>query len=104
MVAVSLEISSGPAVSSVPLISTVLKSRAASWVRNGIHWMDTLGLPDRSRFDLIWLAIAFSVIAAPARSATTSSTTITINVMIGHRLRRRLRTTGAPWYGPADPW
>jgi hypothetical protein len=45
---------------------------------------------------LIWLAIAFSVIAAPARSATTSSTTITINVMIGHLLRRRLRTTGPP--------
>ena len=71
-VAVRLAISSGPAVPSVSLLAlmfTVLKSRAASWVRNGNPWMVTSGLPDRPSDDWIWLAIWFSVIAVAARSA-----------------------------------
>jgi hypothetical protein len=42
------------------LTSTVLKVRAATWVRNGKPWMVTFGLPDRARDDCTWLAIWFS--------------------------------------------
>jgi hypothetical protein len=51
--------------------------------------MVTCGLPDRSKDDWTWLAIAFSVYALAARSATTRIKTITINVTSGHRRRRR---------------
>src|SRR5579863_1727739 len=100
-VAVRLAISSGPVVSLVALTLTVLKSRAASWVRNGNPGMDTCGLPDRPTEDWNWLAIAFSVIARAPRSAATRSRTITISVIHGHLLRRRLRSgAGAPWLDP----
>jgi hypothetical protein len=51
----------GPAVSLLALTSTVLKVRAATWVRNGMPWMVTCGLPDRASDDCIWLAIWSSV-------------------------------------------
>src|SRR5258708_12837930 len=63
-VAVRLAISScppGPAFSLLALTSTVLKVRAASWVRNGKPAMLTFGLPDRASDDFIWLAIWSSV-------------------------------------------
>ena len=84
-------------VSLLALTSTVRKSRAASWVRNGKPWMVTCGLPDRPRDDWIWLAIWFSVYALAARSPTTSTTMITIRVMSGHLLRRRRILGGGAW-------
>ena len=50
----------GPAVSLLALTSTVLKVRAAAWVRNGKPWMVTFGLPDRASDDWTWLAIRSS--------------------------------------------
>src|ERR1700730_12682985 len=103
-VAVRLAISSSPdptlvalMVSLLALTSTVRKSRAARWVRNGNPWMVTLGLPDRPRDDWTWLAIWFSVYALAARSPTTSTTMITIKVMSGHLLRRRRIRGGGAW-------
>ena len=82
-------------VSSLAVMSTVLKSRAINWVQNGNPWMVTCGLPDRARDDWTWLAIWFSAYVLATRSLTTSSTTITISVIraMTGPFRRRLRVT-----------
>ena len=89
MVALMSSIVTGPTFSPVAVMWTSLKSRAASWVRNGKPWIDTSGLELKPCF-WIWVANSLSAKRTATRSTTTnrtaSTTTITIR-MTGQRRR-----------------
>src|ERR1700728_4705240 len=92
IVAFTLVIVTGPAGTLLAEMSTLLKSLAASWVRNGKPSIVTDGLTG-SPFDWNWLAMSFSVTARATRSPITRRIRITmiVNKAMTERRTRRLR-------------
>src|SRR3984957_12334866 len=92
IVACTLVMVTGPAGTLLAEMSTLLKSLAASWVRNGKPSIVTDGLTG-SPFDWNWLAMSFSVTASATRSPMTRMIriTMTANTAMTERRTRRLR-------------
>jgi hypothetical protein len=95
----ALVIVTGPAGMLLAEMSTLWKSRAASWVRNGKPSIVTDGLTGRP-FETNWPAMSFSATARATRSPITSRisrTTTPKTTMVQRRRRRRgLRPPGPP--------